>query len=165
MLQVPGHLMSVIAATLLTVGAAGATAGVSLAQTQQPPPPPQITQASGDTSNANMNNVQDVQSGDQTTLDTGISADAGVETSKEASAETSAETAVEGQDAAPAGKAVIVAQDAEKTAEAYAMAGTATSVTLDDENGRLVYSIQIGETDVKVDAMTGIVIGTDGAGN
>lgn len=165
MLQIPRPLLSVVATALLAVGAAGATAGVSLAQTQQPPTPTQNSQVSGDTGTADVNNVQDVQSGDQTTLDTGISADASVETSKEASAETSAETAIEGQDAAPAGKAVIAAQDAQKTAEAYAKAGTATSITLDDENGRLVYSIQIGETDVKVDAMTGIVIGTDGAGN
>ena len=165
MLQIPRSLLSVVATALLAVVAAGATAGVSLAQTQQPPTPTQNSQVSGDTGTADVNNVQDVQSGDQTTLDTSISADASVETSKEASAETSAETAIEGQDAAPESKAVIAAQDAQKTAEAYAKAGTATSITLDDENGRLVYSIQIGETDVKVDAMTGIVIGTDDAGN
>jgi uncharacterized membrane protein YkoI len=66
-----------------------------------------------------------------------------------------------GQDAAPAGTPLITADTARQTAEAYLNAGPATQVELDDENGKLVYSVEIGTTDVKVDAMTGAVLGTD----
>ena len=41
------------------------------------------------------------------------------------------------------------------TAEAHLNAGAATRVQLDDENGKLVYSVEIGASDVKVDAATG----------
>jgi uncharacterized membrane protein YkoI len=34
-------------------------------------------------------------------------------------------------------------------------------VELDDENGQLVYSVEIGSSDVKVDAMTGTVLGVE----
>jgi uncharacterized membrane protein YkoI len=67
----------------------------------------------------------------------------------------------EGQDAAPAGTPSISAQAAQKTAEAFLKAGTATEVELDDENGTLVYSVEINGKDVKVNAMTGVVMGTD----
>ena len=31
-------------------------------------------------------------------------------------------------------------------------------ISLDDENGHLVYSVEVGRTDVKVDAMSGAVV-------
>jgi uncharacterized membrane protein YkoI len=68
----------------------------------------------------------------------------------------------DGQDAAPTGTPAITAQAAQKTAEAYLNAGTATKVELDDEDGKLVYSVEFANgTDVKVDAMTGSVLGTE----
>lgn len=39
--------------------------------------------------------------------------------------------------------------------------GKVSKITLDDENGVLVYSVEIGTSDVKVDAKTGIVIRID----
>jgi uncharacterized membrane protein YkoI len=74
---------------------------------------------------------------------------------------TEVREAGDGQDDAPAGTPVITADTARQTAEAYLNAGPATQVELDDENGALVYSVEIGTTDVKVDAMTGAVLGMD----
>lgn len=48
-----------------------------------------------------------------------------------------------------------------KAAEAYVKTGHATSATLEDENGSMVYAIEIGGLDVKVDAMTGSVLRVD----
>ncbi len=63
------------------------------------------------------------------------------------------------QEVAPAGTPVISAEQAQKTAESYLKAGPATQpVELDDEDGRLVYSVTFGSTDVKVDATTGAVL-------
>lgn len=68
----------------------------------------------------------------------------------------------DGQDTEPAGAPIITAESAQKAAESYLNAGTAVRVELDDENGTLIYSVEFANgTDVKVDAMTGSVIGTD----
>ena len=67
----------------------------------------------------------------------------------------------DGQETAAAGTAAITADLAKANAEASLNAGTATTVELDDENGKLVYSVEIGSTDVKVDAMTGTVLGVE----
>lgn len=68
----------------------------------------------------------------------------------------------DGEDAAPTGTPAIIAEAAQKTAESYLNAGTAVKVELDDENGKLVYSVEFSNgTDVKVDAMTGSVLGTE----
>jgi len=69
------------------------------------------------------------------------------------------EAAAEAADPAPAGTPAITADAAKAAAEASLnTSGKATTVTLDDENGKLVYSVQIGQTDVKVDANTGTVL-------
>jgi uncharacterized membrane protein YkoI len=65
------------------------------------------------------------------------------------------------QDKAPLGTPAITAEAAQQTAEAYLNAGTASQVELDNENGQLVYSVEIGSNDVKVDAMTGAVLGVE----
>jgi len=64
----------------------------------------------------------------------------------------------DGQDAAPSGTPAISAETAQQTAEAFQHSGKADKVELDDENGQLVYSVALGSTDVKVDAMTGKVV-------
>jgi uncharacterized membrane protein YkoI len=66
-----------------------------------------------------------------------------------------------GVEDAPTGTPSITAEAAQQAAEAYVNAGTATQVELDDENGTLVYSVEIGSSDVKVDAMTGAVLGVE----
>ena len=65
-------------------------------------------------------------------------------------------------ESAPTGTPAISAEAAQKTAESYLNAGTAIKVELDDENGKLLYSVEFSNgTDVKVDAMTGSVLGTE----
>jgi len=67
-----------------------------------------------------------------------------------------------GRDAAPTDTPAITAEAAQKTAESYLNAGTAVKVELDDEDGKLIYSVEFSNgTDVKVDAMTGSVLGTE----
>jgi len=66
------------------------------------------------------------------------------------------------KDPASTGTPAITAAAAQKTAEGFLNAGTALKVELDDEDGRLVYSVEFANnTEVKVDAMTGEVLGTD----
>jgi len=68
----------------------------------------------------------------------------------------------EGADAAPTGTPAIAAATAQKTAEDYLNAGGALKVELDDEGGKFVYSVEFSNgTDVKVDAMTGDILGTE----
>lgn len=65
-------------------------------------------------------------------------------------------------ESAPTGTPAITSEAAQKTAESYLNAGTAVKVELDDEDGKLVYSVEFSNgTDVKVDAMTGSVLGTE----
>jgi hypothetical protein len=64
----------------------------------------------------------------------------------------------ESQDAAT-GTPAISAEEAQKAAEAYANAGTASEVELENESGSLVYSVEIAGQEVTVDAMTGEVLG------
>lgn len=83
-------------------------------------------------------------------------------------ADTESEAAESDQnDAAPSATPAITADQAKATAEAQLNAGAASKVELDDENGQLVYSVEIGGVDVKVDAMTGAIVtvdnGQDGA--
>ena len=73
---------------------------------------------------------------------------------------TQEDNQVNEQETAPVGTPAISAEAAQKTAEAYLNAGPATEVELDNENGKLVYSVEFNGTDVKVDAMTGEVLTT-----
>ena len=90
----------------------------------------------------------DVQCGDQNSPD-----------ALERDAESDTEAAgSEQNDAAPTATPAISADQAQAAAEAHLNAGSASKVELDDENGQLVYSVEIGSTDVKVDAMTGAIV-------
>ena len=60
---------------------------------------------------------------------------------------------------------MITADEAKAAAEATPKAGSTKQVSLDDENGKLVYSVEIGNSDVKVDAMIGSVLGTESGEN
>ena len=67
----------------------------------------------------------------------------------------------DGAEAVPAGTPAITAEEAQ-TAALTAYSGTIVQTELDDENGQLVYSVEFdGDVDVKVDAMTGEVLGTE----
>jgi uncharacterized membrane protein YkoI len=95
------------------------------------------------------NDTVEVQEGDQSGPDTGTEVSDGTEATAEAA------------DPAVSGTPAITADAAKASAEAALNAGSASQVSLDDENGKLVYSVQIGNSDVKVDAMTGSVLGTE----
>lgn len=60
---------------------------------------------------------------------------------------------------------VRITPDQAKAAALAAVSGTVLRVTLDDENGQIVYSVEIqtskGISDVKVDAITGQVVRID----
>jgi len=91
----------------------------------------------------------EVQEGDQNAPDTA-----------EAQGGEEAESA-DGQEAAPNGTPAITADQAQAAALA-AHPGTVIQTELDDENGQLVYSVEFNDgVDVKVDAMTGAVLGTE----
>jgi uncharacterized membrane protein YkoI len=136
------RFVALAAIALLVVGAMGAVAARSFAQTSHPTAQVQATEAPDEEEavGADTDNVEE-QVGDQDAADT--------------------ETGDKEQDAVPDGTAAYTAEQAQATAEAYLNAGTATQVELDDENGQLVYSVEFGGTDVKVDAMTGTVLGVE----
>ncbi len=67
----------------------------------------------------------------------------------------------EDTETAPVGTPAITADQAQ-TAALVVHPGTVHAVELDDENGKLVYGVEFeGGVDVKVDAMTGEVVGTE----
>jgi len=65
------------------------------------------------------------------------------------------EEANDEEDAVATGTPAISADAARQVAETYVNAGSATEVELEEEDGTLVYGVEIGSTDVKVDATTG----------
>jgi uncharacterized membrane protein YkoI len=159
---------------LLVVGALGFTGLKVFAQAPQPAAQSQdCTNQDNDTiqdAGSDADNV-DLQCGDQNTADTEDGAEViGPDTDNveeqvgdQNTPDTGEETEIAGeQDAAPTGTPAITAEAAQQTAEAYLNAGTATQVELDDEDGALVYSVEFANgTDVKVDAMTGAVLGVE----
>ena len=70
----------------------------------------------------------------------------------------------DGQDTAVTGTPAVSADAALKAAQAYLNTTVSGTATLDDENGKLVYSVDLNGRNVKVDAMTGVVLGVDQAG-
>jgi uncharacterized membrane protein YkoI len=144
------RFIAMAALALLVVGAMGAVSLKVFAQSSNPPAQTE-TCAQQDDDAAEVQNVpdtdnEDLQCGDQ----------------NESGEETEGTESVEGQDTAPTGTPAITSEAAQKTAKAYLNAGTAVKTELDDENGALIYSVEFSNgTDVKVDAMTGNVLGTE----
>ncbi len=156
---------------LLVVGAMGTIAARSLAQAPQPVAQAQATQPpDGPEAVAADTDQVDEQVGDQNEADVAEApegnATVGADTDQVDEQvgdqnEADVETGTDGQDAAVAQTPAVSPEQAQAAAEASLNAGTATKVELDDENGQLVYSVEIGSTDVKVDAMTGAVLGAE----
>jgi uncharacterized membrane protein YkoI len=71
----------------------------------------------------------------------------------------------DGQDSAPTGTPSISADAALLAAQTYLNTTASGTATLDDENGKLVYSVDLNGSDVKVDAMSGVVLGVDQVGD
>jgi uncharacterized membrane protein YkoI len=68
--------------------------------------------------------------------------------------------------AALAGKATVTADQAKATALAANPGATVVKAELDDENGVLVYSVELSTgADVKIDAQKGNIVNTDQAGS
>lgn len=71
------------------------------------------------------------------------------------------ETDEDEQDETSPGTPAITAAEPLQIAEKHLNAGAAIEIELENENGQLVYSVEIGSNDVKVDAMTGEVLGVE----
>jgi uncharacterized membrane protein YkoI len=162
------RIVAFAAIALLVVGAIGSTAARSFAQTAQPSTPA-VVQGATDNGQAVASDTDDVdeQVGDQNAADSGeeVSASDTDNVEEQVGDQNAADSEVaeagDGQETAPTGTPAITADQAKATAEAHLNAGTATKVELDDENGQLVYSVEIGTSDVKVDAMTGAVLSVE----
>lgn len=115
---------------------------------------PEPTQVAGtpEPTEAAENDGDNVQQGDQNGQDTG------------ASGETQAGEAADAQ--ALASQASITQQQAEQVALAANPGATVVNSSLGDENGTVVYDVELSNgSDVKVNAQTGAIIGTDQAGS
>lgn len=122
----------------------------------QPAPQAQVTEAPDNEQVAgpDTDNVEE-QVGDQNAQDT---------TADSANEPVEAKSS-DGQDAAPTGTPSISSDAALQAAQAYLNTTASGTATLDDENGKLVYSVDLNGTDVKVDAMSGVVLGVDQVGD
>jgi uncharacterized membrane protein YkoI len=141
------------AIALLVVATMGAISMKVFAQSSSPAGQsqdcPQDTEGT-DVESADQTDTDTVECGDQNAADGQEAADTANSGNDESAGE---------QETAPTGTPTITAEAAQKTAEEYLKAGTATKVELDEENGKLVYGVEFaGGTDVKVDAMTGKVL-------
>ena len=144
------RFVALAAIALLVVGAMGAMSLKAFAQSSQTPAAQAETCDQQDDDTAETEGAPDtddveLQCGDQNEADEESELD-------------------DGQDAAPSGTPAITAEAAQKSAEDYLNAGASVSVELDDEDGKLVFSVEFSDgTDVKVDAMTGSVLGIEPA--
>jgi uncharacterized membrane protein YkoI len=122
----------------------------------QPAAQAQVTEApdSEQPAGPDTDNVEE-QLGDQNAQDTDV----------ESANETEEAKGSDGQDATPAGTPSITSNAAIQAAQAYLNTTASGTATLDDENGRLVYSVDLNGSDVKVDAMSGVVLGVDQVGD
>lgn len=144
------------AIAIMAVGAMGFISTNVHAQAVTPPiPQVQVTEVpdSGQAVGADTDQVQE-QVGDQN----------GADTAPESGTETSEPASKDGQDAVPSGTPAITAEAALKAAQTHLNSTATGKSTLDDENGKLVYSVDLNGSDVKVDAMTGAILGVDQVG-
>jgi len=163
---------------LLVVGAMGVISARALAKTNSAPAAQTQNCNQQDDDAAEVQNAPDTdnieeQCGDQNAPDgQGGAADADTDTTEVQEGDQNAPDTAQGQDVeeagsadgqetAPTGSPAITADQA-KTAALAAHPGMVIKTELDDENGQLVYSVEFSDgVDVKVDAMTGAVIGTE----
>ena len=146
------RFIALTAIALLVVGAMGALATHSFAKGVNAPVAQSQDCSQEQDDGAEVQNAPDtdnveLQCGDQNAPD-----------EQEAAGEVEG---AEGVETAPTGTPAITAEQAQ-TAALAAHPGTVIKTELDDENGQLVYSVEFnGGVDVKVDAMTGSVLGTE----
>ena len=147
------RFIALAAIALLVVAGLGTIATRSLAKGSQAPIAQVADCNQQDDDSAEVQDGPDTddveeQCGDQDTPDDGE------EMESESAGDEDAEVA-------PSGTPAITAEEAQAAA-LKAQSGTIVQTELDDENGQLVYSVEFdGGVDVKVDAMTGEVLGTE----
>jgi uncharacterized membrane protein YkoI len=151
------RFFALAAIAILAVGVMGFVSTRVHAQSgTQPVPQVQVTEVpdNEEVIGADTDQVEE-QVGDQN----------GPDTADESEIETSDASSKDGQDAAPSGTPAITSDAALIAAQTYLNSSATGTVTLDDENGKLVYSVDLNGSDVKIDAMTGVVLGLDQVGD
>lgn len=149
--------IALAAIAIMAVGVMGFITTRTHAQSGTTPAPQvQVTEAPDNEQavGPDTDNVEE-QVGDQNAQDT----------SAESVNELAETKGSDGQDAVPSGNPSISSDVALKAAQVYLNTTASGTATLDDENGKLVYSVDLNGSDVKVDAMTGIVLGVDQVGD
>jgi hypothetical protein len=122
----------------------------------QPAPQAQVTEA--------LDN-KEVASPDTDNVDEQVDDQNAQDTSTDTANEPSEEKSSDGQDAAPTGTPGITSDAAIQAAQSYLNTTASGTSTLDDENGKLVYSVDPNGSDIKVDAMIGVVLGVNQVGD
>ncbi len=151
------RFIALAAIALMAIGATGfMSTGVHAQSAAQPASQVQVTEVpDGQEAAGPDTDLVEEQVGDQNESDT----------ANELETETSESASEDGQDPIPSGTPAITADAALKAAQAHLNSTAAGTATLDDENGALVYSVDLNGSDVKVDAMTGAVLGVDQIGD
>jgi len=147
--------LALAAIAIMAIGAMGFVTSRTYAQSGTTPEPPVQANEALDNeqpAGADTDNVEE-QVGEQI--------EDGIPDGNEA-AETEGS---DGIDEVPSGTPAITSDAALQAAQAYLNTTAAGTATLDDENGTLVYSVDLDGSDVKVDAMSGIVLGVDQVGD
>ena len=150
-------IIALAAIAVMAIGAMGFITTRTHAQSGiTPAPQVQVTEAPDNEQavGPDTDNVEE-QVGDQNAQDT--TADSANEPIEANSSD--------GQDLAPSGTPSISSDAALQAAQAYLNTTASGIATLDDENGKLVYSVDLNGSDIKVDAMSGIVLGVDQVGD
>ncbi len=154
------RFLALAAIALLVVAAMGLVTAQSYAQTATPP-----AQTTGQTDQSSVGPDTEVPDGAETAneADTG----ANDQTPLYAGSITISDTATAGQSesaesAALAGQAKVTIEQAKAAALAANPGATVVKAELDNENGALVYSVELSTgADVKVDAGNGAILHTD----
>lgn len=149
-------LIALAVITLMAVGAMGSASTQVLAQSPKPVAlQSQSVQAADPETVAgpDLDQVQQ-QVGDQ----------AGPDAAADTKGAASEAPGIESQDPAPSGAPAVSADAALKAAQGSLKSTASGTAALEDENGKLIYSVDLNGSDVKVDALTGTVLGVDQAG-
>ncbi len=164
------RFIALAAISLLVVGAMGAMATRSFAQGATPPAPTQEVEdpATGpDTDTVQEEVGQQVEDGQPDGAEAPGTPDDGVQEPLYAGSIPVDQAQTEGMSeadeaAALQGKATLSAADAEAAALAANPGAAVVKTELDNENGALVYSVELDNgSDVKVDAGNGAILFTD----
>jgi uncharacterized membrane protein YkoI len=149
--------IAMAAIALMAIGAMGFITTRTHAQNGTTPAPQvQVTE---------VPDTETVSSVDTDTVEEQVGDQNAQDTTEDAAGESAEGESSDGSDPVPAGTPAITADAAVQAAQAFMNSSAAGTATLDDENGVLVYSVDLSGSDVKVDAMSGVVLGMDQVGD